>query len=132
MNHEAPLSEAKQRLLEIQKQGGLALAPSAATARERPKPEDPVPLSFPQEQVLHWPNEVARPARQTYRGAIYPFLLTRELTESLRDLGKQEGVTLFMILLSSLMTLLQKYTSQQDIIIGTCRRRAVHKLSFSG
>src|SRR5438552_2463223 len=71
--------------------------------------------------VLRWPNEVARPASRTYRGAIHPFQLTRELTESLRDLAKQEGVTLFIIiiLLSGLMILLHKYTSQRDIIIGT-------------
>jgi len=69
--------------------------------------------------VLQWPNDVERPARQTYRGAMHPFQLTQELTESLRDLGRREGATLFMILLSGLVMLLYKYTSQQDIIIGT-------------
>jgi hypothetical protein len=69
--------------------------------------------------VLQWPNEVARPARQTYRGAMHPFKLTQELTESLRDLGRREGVTVFMILLSGLVTLLHKYTGQEDIIVGT-------------
>jgi surfactin family lipopeptide synthetase A len=69
--------------------------------------------------VLHWPNAVARPDCQTYRNWIHPFRLTRELTQALRDLGRREGVTLFMILLSCLMTLLYKYTSQQDIIVGT-------------
>ena len=69
--------------------------------------------------VLHWPLEAARPACQTYRGAIHPFQLNRQLTESLRNLGRREGVTLFMILLSTLMTLLHKYTSQQDLIVGT-------------
>ena len=69
--------------------------------------------------VLQWPNPVGRPACQTYRGAMYSFQLTGALTQSLRDLGRREGVTLFMILLSGLVTLLHKYTSQQDIIIGT-------------
>jgi len=69
--------------------------------------------------VLHWPNQGARPPQQTYRGAIHPFKVGRELTGSLKDLGKQEGVTLFMILLAGLVTLLHRYTGQQDIVVGT-------------
>ena len=69
--------------------------------------------------VLQWPADRARPAAQTYRGAIRAFQLPPELTQSLRNLGRQEGATLFMIVLASLMALLHKYTSQEDIIIGT-------------
>jgi surfactin family lipopeptide synthetase A len=69
--------------------------------------------------ALQWPNQGARPPQQTYRGAIYPFRLSRELTASVKDLGKQEGVTAFMILLSGLVTLLHRYTGQRDIIVGT-------------
>lgn len=69
--------------------------------------------------ALRWPNEVARPPRQTYRGAMHSFQLTRELTDTLKTLGQQEGATLFMVLLAGLMTLLHKYTGQQDIMIGT-------------
>jgi hypothetical protein len=68
--------------------------------------------------VLEWPK-VTRPAHQTYRGALHPFKLTRALTQSLTDLGRREGVTLFMILLSGLVMLLHRYTGQQDIIVGT-------------
>src|SRR5437660_12138438 len=49
MSKEARLSEAKQRLLEIQKLGRLA--PLAAVANKQQRPEDPVPLSFAQEQL---------------------------------------------------------------------------------
>jgi len=69
--------------------------------------------------VLQWPNEGARPPRQTYRGALQPFKFPRQLTESLKALGRREGVTLFMTLLSGLMTLLHRRTGQQDIIVGT-------------
>jgi hypothetical protein len=69
--------------------------------------------------ILRWPNNDARPAHQTFRGALHPFKLTQELTESLRDLGRREGATLFMILLAGLAALLHRYTRQEDIIVGT-------------
>jgi condensation domain-containing protein len=69
--------------------------------------------------ILQWPNEVARPVRQTYRGALHPFTLSRKLTDSLKALGRREGVTLFVILLAGLMKLLHQRTGQQDIVVGT-------------
>jgi hypothetical protein len=69
--------------------------------------------------ILHWPNNGARPARQTFRGALHSFKLTQELTESLRELGRREGATLFMILLAGLAALLHRYTRQEDILVGT-------------
>ena len=47
--------------------------------------------------ILRWPNNDARPPHQTFRGALHPFKLTQELSESLRALGRREGATLFMI-----------------------------------
>jgi len=69
--------------------------------------------------ILQWPNKGARPDQQTYRGAMHPFKLTRELAQSLKDLGRREGATLFMILLAGLVSLLHRYTGQEDIIVGT-------------
>jgi hypothetical protein len=69
--------------------------------------------------TLQWPNSGSRPAHETYRGAMYSFSLPAALTESLRDLGRREGVTLFMILISGLIALLHKYTGEGDIIVGT-------------
>jgi len=69
--------------------------------------------------TLPWPNQGARPAQQTFRGALHPFKLTQELTESLRELGRREGATLFMILLAGLAALLHRYTRQPDIVVGT-------------
>jgi surfactin family lipopeptide synthetase A len=78
--------------------------------------------------TLQWPNEGARPARQTFRGALHPFKLTQELMEPLRELGRREGATLFMILLAGLVALLHRYTRQEDIIVGTlapCGRKQI-------
>jgi hypothetical protein len=80
--------------------------------------------------ILRWPNEGARPAHQTYRGAMYPFKLGLELTESLRDLGRREGATLFMILLAGLVTLLHSYTGQEDIIVGTLAPSGRKQIEF--
>ena len=78
--------------------------------------------------ILQWPNERARPAQRTFRGALYPFELAQELMESLRELGRREGATLFMILLAGLVALLHRYTRQEDIIVGTlapCGRKQI-------
>jgi surfactin family lipopeptide synthetase A len=69
--------------------------------------------------AIDWPNKCPRPAEQTYRGAIYPFQWSEDLTQSLRDLARREGVSLFMVLLSGLVALLHRYTRQQDIVVGT-------------
>jgi surfactin family lipopeptide synthetase A len=69
--------------------------------------------------ALRWPNLDSRPAQQTYRGAIHPFRLSKELTASIKELSKQEGVTLFMTLLGGLVMLVHRYTRQTDITVGT-------------
>jgi alpha-ketoglutarate-dependent taurine dioxygenase/acyl carrier protein len=47
------------------------------------------------------------------------FLLPADLSETLRTLSRQEGVTLFMSLLAAFQTLLYRYTQQDDIVVGT-------------
>jgi hypothetical protein len=93
-------------------------------------------LAYWQEQlagelaILQWPNKGARPFQQTYRGAMHPFQLTSELAQSLRDLGRQEGATLFMILLAGLVALLHRYTGQEDIIVGTLAPSGRKQIEF--
>jgi hypothetical protein len=80
--------------------------------------------------ALRWPNNGVRPAKQTYRGAMYPFMLKRELAQSLKDLGKREGATMFMILLAALVALLHRYTGQEDIIVGTLAPSGRKQIEF--
>jgi hypothetical protein len=80
--------------------------------------------------VLQWPNKGARPTQQTYRGAMYPFMLKRELAQSLKDVGKREGATLFMILLAALVELLHRYTGQEEIIVGTLAPSGRKQIEF--
>jgi len=77
--------------------------------------------------VLELPTDRPRPATQTWNGASLAATLPRNLADGLKALAKQEGATLFMVLLAALQTLLYRYSGQTDISIGTPvagRRRA--------
>jgi hypothetical protein len=76
--------------------------------------EELVPGSPP----LQWPRTV-RPPRQTYRGAIFPFVFSAELSAALRDLARSLGVTVFAVLLAGFAALLHKVTGEEDIVLGT-------------
>jgi amino acid adenylation domain-containing protein len=69
--------------------------------------------------MLEAPTDHPRPLRMTYRGADGFFDLTQDLIERLNELGHREGSTLFMTLMAALLTLLHRYTGQEDIILGT-------------
>jgi len=69
--------------------------------------------------VLRWPDDRARPAVQTYRSAIHKFMLPKVLAEAINNLAQQEGATLFIVLLTGYSALLHKYTTQDNIIVGT-------------
>jgi hypothetical protein len=60
-----------------------------------------------------------RPAHQTFRGAILPFALPKDLSEQLRLYSQRENVTLFIALLSAFYSLLHLYTGQEDLVVGT-------------
>jgi amino acid adenylation domain-containing protein len=69
--------------------------------------------------VLKLPADHPRPLTQTFRGAIQSFELPTGLSRPLRDLSRNEGATLFMILLAAFQTLLYRVTGQDDIVVGT-------------
>jgi amino acid adenylation domain-containing protein len=69
--------------------------------------------------VLELPTDRLRPAIQTFRGAKQFMTVTAPVSEALKTLSRQEGVTLFMTLLAAFKTLLYRYTGQEDIIVGS-------------
>jgi amino acid adenylation domain-containing protein/FkbM family methyltransferase len=69
--------------------------------------------------VLELPTDRPRPLVQTSNGATLSFMLPQEVGEKLTALSRREGVTLFMTLLAAFQTLLQRYTGQDDIVVGT-------------
>lgn len=85
-----------------------------------------------QKQLAYWKQQLSglppalelttdyqRPAFQSYQGATERVMLSKELSESLKQLAQREGVTVFMLLLSAFYTLLYRYTEQDDIPVGT-------------
>ena len=69
--------------------------------------------------ILNLPTDHPRPAMQTYPGASQSSVLTEELTTGLRSLSRKEGATIFMILLAAFQAMLYRYTTQDDIVVGT-------------
>ncbi len=69
--------------------------------------------------LLSLPTDRPRPAEQNGRGSSQSFVVSQELTEALSLLSRQEGVTLFMTLLAAFNTLLYRYTSTEDIVVGS-------------
>jgi alpha-ketoglutarate-dependent taurine dioxygenase len=65
------------------------------------------------------PTDRPRPPVMSYRGAGHDVLIDEALTSSLKNLSRQEDVTLFMTLLAAFQTLLYLYTKQTDIVVGT-------------
>jgi amino acid adenylation domain-containing protein len=68
--------------------------------------------------VLDLPLDGPRPASPSYRGGARSTVLDADLARALRALGRREGATLFMTLLSAFSVLLHRYTGQEDVIIG--------------
>jgi surfactin family lipopeptide synthetase A len=73
----------------------------------------------PELPVLDLPLDHPRPPVLTFRGSMYPFVLSSSLTGALKRLSGIEGVTLFQTLLAGFAALLCRYSGQDDIPIGT-------------
>ena len=68
---------------------------------------------------LRLPTDWPRATSQNNRGARQSLTLPAELTQALKALSRENGVTLFMILLAAFQTLLHRYTGQEDIVVGS-------------
>jgi amino acid adenylation domain-containing protein len=69
--------------------------------------------------VLRLPTERARGSEAGRRGAVEKLNIGREVTEGLRELGRRDGATLFMVLLAGWKTLLWRYSGEPDVVVGT-------------
>ena len=67
---------------------------------------------------LALPFDRARPATPSQRGARHSFEVEPALAEHLRNLARQQGATLFMVLLAGFKLLLQRYSGQRAIRVG--------------
>nr|WP_282707237.1 non-ribosomal peptide synthetase [Pseudomonas syringae] len=71
-----------------------------------------------QQPILELPTDRPRPALRSYQGARLNVELDAALLDGLKVLARQQGITLFMLLLASLQTLLHRYSGQADIRVG--------------
>ncbi len=69
--------------------------------------------------MLQLPLDRPRPQVQSSRGAVQTLTISENLTEALKTLSRQEGVTLYMTLLAAFNLLLYYYTGQDDILVGS-------------
>ncbi|MGA9118032.1 MAG: amino acid adenylation domain-containing protein, partial [Bacteroidota bacterium] len=83
-------------------------------------------------QLLYWQSQVTgapellelptdRPRLAVYSniGSTESISLSRELSDGVHKVAREQGVTPFMVLLAAFQTLLHRYSGQDDICIGT-------------
>jgi amino acid adenylation domain-containing protein len=68
---------------------------------------------------LELPTDHPRLAAPDYRGASRRFVIEKKVAEKLRELCQQERVTLFMTLLGGFDVLMNRYSGQEDVALGT-------------
>ncbi len=69
--------------------------------------------------ILELPMDYKRPLMQSFEGDRIDFELSQEITEKLKELTAKTNTTLYMMLFSVYNILMYKYTSQEDIVVGT-------------
>ena len=70
-------------------------------------------------RLLELPTDYLRPAQQSYQGEREEFSLSKELTQKLKAISQQQGVSLFMTLLTAFNILLSRYSRQEDLCVGS-------------
>jgi amino acid adenylation domain-containing protein len=68
--------------------------------------------------VLQMPIDYPRPEIATNKGAEIHFQIDESLFTSLESLARSKEVSVFMLLMSSYLSLLYRYTGQTDLIVG--------------
>ncbi|MCU0546656.1 MAG: condensation domain-containing protein [Oscillatoriaceae cyanobacterium Prado104] len=67
--------------------------------------------------ALELPLDYPRPTSPSYRGGCQSIELSELLTDALKKLSYQQGVSLFVTLLTAFNTLLYQYTEQEDMLV---------------
>ncbi|WP_186381044.1 amino acid adenylation domain-containing protein [Paenibacillus xylanexedens] len=70
-------------------------------------------------EVLQLPTDAPKLPFQSARGGKLEFTVDSSLIQSLRQIAQQEGATLYMAMLTAFKLLLQRYSGQVDISVGT-------------
>jgi len=76
--------------------------------------------------VLDLKTDYVRPQEQSFRGATIKRRVEKRIKERVEALAKEYKATEFMVMLSAFLTMLHKYSRQQEIIVGTPISGRVH------
>jgi len=77
--------------------------------------------------LLELPTDYPRPAAMTYQGTHLQTRLPAKLTHRLNSFSQQNGVTLYMTLLTAFQILLSRYSGQTDILVGSPIANRTHR-----
>jgi len=119
----------------------------SAFLQEQPSPLPELPLQYAdyaiwqrkrmsetvyQKQLKYWSDSLAsvpplltlpwdrpRPASQSFNGTTFPVDLSAEVLAGLRGLAETTGSTLYMVLLAAFNVVLNRWSGQDDIVVGT-------------
>jgi len=69
--------------------------------------------------ILELPADRTRSSEQTFNGANLYFTLDKGISDHLNEFSQENDATLFMTLLSAFNVLLNRYTGQDDICVGS-------------
>jgi non-ribosomal peptide synthetase component F/thioesterase domain-containing protein/acyl carrier protein len=69
--------------------------------------------------TLNLPTDRPRRAGRTHPGTIHTLLLSKSLTDPLKEMCIREEITLFMLIIATYGALLYRYTGNPDVIIGS-------------
>jgi amino acid adenylation domain-containing protein len=70
-------------------------------------------------ETVQFPADRPRPVVDCFDGALAGRMTDAGLLAGLREVSRREGVTLFVTLMAGLLTLLHRYTGQDDLVVGT-------------
>ncbi len=77
--------------------------------------------------VLDMPTDYERTDIKSYKGKSFDYVISKKLTKDLEALAIKNNVTLYMLLSSIYLILINKYSKQNDITIGTPITNRPHK-----
>ncbi|HEX6747470.1 MAG TPA: amino acid adenylation domain-containing protein [Longimicrobium sp.] len=69
--------------------------------------------------ALDLPYDRPRPAVSSNRGTMYRWTYPGRLVDRLRRLGREEGASINMVFMAGFNLLLQRYSGQDDLVVGT-------------
>ncbi|MGH8963715.1 MAG: condensation domain-containing protein, partial [Actinomycetes bacterium] len=69
--------------------------------------------------AVELPTDRPRPAVYTTHGAVWEFVVPAPVTSRLKELGRGQDATLFMVLVAACQVLLARWSGQNDIAVGT-------------